>query len=265
MYDFAYHRPGNLNEARHLMETAAEPAYLAGGMTLLPVMKQRLAMHSDLIDLGGIEELRGIRDDGEALVIGAMTEHATVAGSALVRARIPALAQLAESIGDPQVRNQGTLGGSIANNDPAADYPAGLLGLGATIKTDRREIGADDFVTGLFETALEEPEIITAISFPVPEHAAYMKFPQPASRFALVGVFAARGPAGTRLAVTGAAPCAFRVPEMEAALSTDFSPGALAGISIDPNKMNADMHADADYRAHLVVVLAGRAVAEATV
>ena len=155
MYDFAYHRPISLTEALTRLEAAPEPALLAGGMTLIPVLKQRLAMHSDLIDLSGIEELRGIRDDGEALVIGAMTEHAAVAGSALVRARIPALAQLADAVGDPQVRNRGTIGGSIANNDPAADYPAGLLGLGATIATNRREIPADDFFTGLFETALE--------------------------------------------------------------------------------------------------------------
>ena len=203
MYDFAYHRPISLTEALTRLEAAPEPALLAGGMTLIPVLKQRLAMHSDLIDLSGIEELRGIRDDGEALVIGAMTEHAAVAGSALVRARIPALAQLADAVGDPQVRNRGTLGGSIANNDPAADYPAGLLGLGATITTDRREIPADDFFTGLFETALEEAEIITAVSFPVPEQAGYVKFPQPASRFALVGVFAAKGPAGLLPSGTG--------------------------------------------------------------
>ena len=263
MYDFAYHRPISLTEALTRLEAAPEPALLAGGMTLIPVLKQRLAMHSDLIDLSGIEELRGIRDDGEALVIGAMTEHAAVAGSALVRARIPALAQLADAVGDPQVRNRGTLGGSIANNDPAADYPAGLLGLGATIATNRREIPADDFFTGLFETALEEAEIITAVSFPVPEQAGYVKFPQPASRFALVGVFAAKGPAGTRVAVTGAGPCVFRVLEMETALSADFSPKVLRGIPMDPEDLNSDIHAGADYRAHLVTILAARAVAEA--
>jgi len=265
MYDFIYHRPGSLDEARDHLETAPEPALLAGGMTLVPVLKQRLAIHSDLIDLGGIEELRGIREGGEAVVIGAMTDHASVARSTLVRARIPALAQLADSIGDPQVRNRGTLGGSIANNDPAADYPAGLLGLGATIATNRREIAADDFFTGLFETALEEAEIITAVSFPVPKLAGYVKFPQPASRFAMVGVFAARGPAGMRVAVTGVGPCVFRVAEMEAALSADFSPDALTGISIDPVGLNADIHASADFRAHLTTVLARRAVTAATV
>ena len=265
MYDFTYHRPSSLEEARTHLETAAEPALLAGGMTLIPVLKQRLAIHSDLIDLGGIEKLKGIREEDGGLVIGAMMDHAAVAGSMLVRTRIPALAQLAGSIGDPQVRNRGTLGGSIANNDPAADYPAVLLGLGATIKTDRRVIAADDFFTDLFETALEEAEIITAVSFPVPEQAGYVKFPQPASRFALVGVFVARGPAGTRVAVTGAGPCVFRVAEMEAALSADFAPDALAGISIDPEGLNADIHAGAEYRAHLITVLAGRAVAAAAV
>ena len=265
MYDFIYHCPGSLDEVRSHLETASEPALLAGGMTLVPVLKQRLAMHSDLIDLGGIEELRGIREESEAIVIGAMTDHATVAGSALVQARIPALAQLTDSIGDPQVRNRGTLGGSIANNDPAADYPAGLLGLGATIITDRREIAADDFFADLFETALEEAEIITAVSFPIPERANYVKFPQPASGFALVGIFAARGATGTRVAVTGAGPYVFRVAEMEAALSTDFSPDALAGISIEPRGLNADIDASAEYRAHLVTVLARRAVVAATV
>jgi len=264
MYDFKYHRPGSLDEALDRLEAASDPALLAGGMTLVPVLKQRLASHSDLVDISGIEALRGIREKAGALVIGAMTDHATVAKSALVRTRIPALAQLADSIGDPQVRNRGTLGGSIANNDPAADYPAGLLGLGATIMTDRREIAADDFFADLFETALKEAEIITAVSFPMPEQAGYVKFPQPASRFALVGVFAARGATGTRVAVTGAGPYVFRVPEMEAALSTDFSPDALAGNSIEPQGLNADIHASAEYRAHLVTVLARRAVAAAT-
>ena len=263
MYDFTYHRPGSLDEARGYLEAGSEPALLAGGMTLVPIMKQRLASPSDLIDLSGIEELRGICEEGEALVIGAMTDHAAVAGSTLVQTCIPALAQLAASIGDPQVRNRGTLGGSIANNDPAADYPAALLGLGATITTDRRKITADDFFIDLFETALEEAEIITAVSFPVPQQAAYVKFSQRASRFALVGVFAARGPAGTRVAVTGAAPCVFRISEMEAALSAEFSPDALAGISIDPEGLNADIHAGTEYRAHLITVLARRAVTAA--
>lgn len=265
MYNFSYHRPSNLREARNHLEAASEPALLAGGMTLVPVLKQRLASYSDLIDLSGMQELRGIREEPGALVIGAMTDHAAVAGSAMVRTRIPALAQLAASIGDPQVRNCGTLGGSIATNDPAADYPAGLIGLGATIATDRREIPADGFFIDLFETALEEAEIITAVSFPVPDQAGYRKFPQPASRFALVGVFAARGAMGTRVAVTGAGPCVFRVPDMEVALSADFSPAALAGVSIDPESLNSDIHAGADYRANLVSVLARRAVTAANV
>jgi carbon-monoxide dehydrogenase medium subunit len=232
-------------------------------MTLIPTLKQRLASPSDLIDLGGISELSGISEKGGAIVIGATTTHAEVAASKTVKSKIPALAALAEGIGDPQVRHRGTIGGSIANNDPAADYPAGLLGLGATVKTDRREIAADDFFKGMFETALEDGEIVTSVSFPIPKKAGYAKFPNPASRYAVVGVMVAQGPAGTRVAVTGAGPSVFRVAAMEKALDGKFSPNAIEGISVPANGLNADIHASAEYRAHLVGVMARRAVAAA--
>ena len=223
-------------------------------------MKQRLAMPSDVIDLGGIGGLAGIRRDGDAIVVGAMTTHAAVAASDDVRAAIPALAHLAGDIGDMHVRNRGTMGGSIANNDPAAEYPAAVLGLGAVVRTDRREIAADDFFTGLFETALEEGELITAVAFPVPRRAGYAKFPNPASRYAIVGVLAAETAQGVRVAVTGAGPCVFRAGALEAALAADFSADALHGVAVDGADFNADIHASAEYRRHLVTVMAGRAV-----
>ena len=192
-----------------------------------------------------------------------MTRHAEVAGSDVVRSAIPALADLAEGIGDPQVRNRGTIGGSVANADPAADYPAGVVGLGATVHTNKRTIAADDFFTGLFETALDEDEIITSLSFPIPEKAAYMKFPNPASRYAIVGVFVSKADSGVRVAVTGAAGSVFRVPEMEKALASRFSADAVAGITVPDDEMNEDIHASADYRAHLVTVMARRAVDKA--
>jgi carbon-monoxide dehydrogenase medium subunit len=261
MYDFTYHRAANVDEAKRLFGGASEGRYLAGGMTLLPTMKQRLASPSDLIDLAGIGDLAGIRRDGNALVIGAMTTHAAVAASAEVRKAIPAVADLAGMIGDAQVRNRGTIGGSLANSDPAADWPAAVLGLGATVRTDRREIAADDFFTGMFETALDEGELITAVSFPAPEAACYMKFANPASRFAIVGVMVARTGGGVRVAVTGAGPCAFRVAEMEAALAKSFAPEAIDGIAVPADDLNADIHAGSDYRAHLIGVMAKRAVA----
>jgi carbon-monoxide dehydrogenase medium subunit len=230
-------------------------------MTLIPALKQRLASPSDVIDLAGISGLNGVSEAGGAIVVGALTPHAAVASHAIVTARIPALATLAAEVGDPQVRNRGTLGGSIATNDPAADYPAALLALGATVRTDRREIAADDFFTGMFETALEDNEIITAVSFPVPEKAGYAKVPNPASRYAVVGVLASRGPAGIRVAVTGAGPCVFRSAELERALSSDFTAAALDGVTVSPEGLNSDIHAGAEYRAHLVGVLAKRAVA----
>ena len=261
MYPFAYARAESLADARRRFEAARDPAYLASGHTLLPTMKQRLASPSDLIDLAGIDELRGISRDGGAVVVGAMTPHAEVAASAAAAGALAALAALAEGIGDPHVRNRGSIGGSIANADPAADYPAAVLGLGATVRTDRREIAGDDFFSGMFETALEPGEIVTAVSFPIPRAACYAKFPNPASRYAIVGVMAARTASGVRVAVTGAAPCAFRVPEMERALAADFAPEALEGIAVPESDLNDDIHASAEYRAHLVGVMARRAAA----
>ena len=257
MYDFATHRPGTLAEAAQALAGADDGLLMAGGQTLIPTLKMRLASPSDVVDLRGVADLGGVTSDGGAVVIGATASHAEVAGDAAVRGKIAALAALAGGIGDPQVRNRGTIGGSIANNDPAADSPAGL---GATVRTDRREIAADDFFTGLFETALRPGEIVTAVSFPVPDRAGYVKFPNPASRYALVGVMVSQGPAGTRVAVTGAGPCVFRAADMEAALSGSFEAGALDGLTPDAGGMNGDIHASAEYRAHLVNVIAKRAV-----
>jgi len=263
MHDFNYHKPGSVADAAAALQSASDGKLLAGGMTLLPTIKQRLAAPSDLVDLGSVGELRGITADGNGLNIGALTTHATVASSSEVKESVPALADLAEGIGDPQVRNCGTIGGSIANNDPAADYPAACLALGATIVTNSREIAADDFFTGLFETALRDDEIITAVRFPVPQKAAYVKFPNPASRYALVGVFVAQtGAGGVRVAVTGAGEDGvFRVAEMEAALSANLSADAIADIQASADGLNSDLHASAEYRAHLIGVMARRAVA----
>ncbi len=263
MKAFAYHKPATLAEAVALLGTPDSRPF-SGGMTLLPTMKQRLAEPAALVDLGAIAALRGITQNGDTLTIGGMTRHADVAGSALVQARLPALAALAGGIGDPAVRHRGTIGGSVANNDPAADYPAGVLGLGATIVTNTREIAADDFFLGMFQTALAPGEIIVAVRFPVPLAAAYQKFKSEASRYALVGVFVARFAGGVRVAVTGAAPCVFRVPTLEAALSANFAAAATAGIVIEAGALNADMPAEAEYPAHLFPVLTRRAVAAAT-
>lgn len=263
MYDFDYHKPKSLDEAAAALAQHDDYKLVAGGMSLIPALKMRLARYSGLVDLGAIDALKGIRIEGKTLVIGAMTPHAEVAASAEVARAIPALVTLAGGIGDPLVRNRGTMGGSIANSDPAADYPAAVLGLGATVVTNRREIAADDFFRGLFETALQAGEIITAVRFPVPETAAYCKFPQPASRFALVGVLVAKAAGGVRVAVTGAAPSVFRFGEAEAALSKRFDPAALDGLALSPEGLNSDIHASADYRAHCVVVMAKRAVAAA--
>ncbi len=261
MYQFDYQTPDSLETALAALRGNDEAKILAGGMTLLPTMKMRLARPEVLIDINRIGSLAGIVKEDGAIVIGAMTRHADVAASKLVRDNIPALAHLAEAIGDPQVRNRGTLGGSVANNDPTADYPAGLVGLGATVVTDRREVAADDFFTDMFETALEDDEIITAVRFPVPERAAYMKFPNPASRYAIVGVMVAQAADGVRVAVTGAGPCVFRVAAMEDALEQDFTPDAIASVAVDGAEFNEDIHASAAYRAHLVTVMARRAVA----
>lgn len=263
MYDFQYHRPESLEEAARLFAGAEEAEFLAGGMTILPVMKQRLAMPSDVIDLSRIPELTGISADAAAVTIGAMTPHDAVAKSPEVAKAIPALAALAGGIGDPQVRNRGTIGGSIANNDPTADYPAAVLGLNATVHTTARAIPADDFFTEMFETALEAGELIARVEFPAPEKAAYVKFANPASRYAIVGVFVAGTAEGARVAVTGAGQCVFRVREMEQALNRDFSAAALEGITVPDTDLNGDLHASAEYRAHLVGVLARRAVEQA--
>lgn len=261
MYAFEYRKASSLEDAKNAFDAAEDGTYLAGGMTLIPTLKQRLAMPSEVIDLGPIDELRGITVDGEAVTVGAMTCHADVAASADVQKAIPALAYLASLIGDPQVRNRGTIGGSIANNDPAADYPGGVLGLGATIHTTSREIAADDFFTGLFETALEDGELITKVVFPIPEKAAYEKFPNPASRYAIAGAFVAKTKNGVRVAITGAGPTVFRMTKMEQALTASFAPEAIADITVPDDDLNADIHASAEYRAHLIGVMAKRAIA----
>ncbi len=263
MHDFTYHRPSTLAEAASLWSGATDGSLLAGGHTLIPTLKQRLAAPSDVIDLSGIAELKGISVEGGTVTIGAMTTHAEVAGSSEVAGAIPALAALAGVVGDPHVRQAGTIGGSIANADPAADYPAAVVGLGATVRTNRREIAGDDFFTGLFETALEDGEIVTAVSFPAPSRAAYAKFPNPASRYAIVGVMVARTGGGVRVAVTGAGTSVFRQSDMESALAGNFSADAIAGIRVSADGLNSDIHASAEYRAHLVTVMAKRAVAAA--
>jgi carbon-monoxide dehydrogenase medium subunit len=262
-YPFTYKRAKSVAEAESLLKGSADAKLLAGGQTLIAAMKMRLANPSDLIDISGIKELSYIRVSRDAVSIGAATTHSDVATSADVSRALPALAYLASLIGDPAVRHKGTIGGSVANNDPAADYPAALVGLGATIKTNRRSITADDFFTGMFSTALEDGEIVTEVSFPIPQKASYKKFPNPASRYAMAGVFVAKMKDGVRVAVTGAGPCVFRVPAMEAALSKVFSPGAIAAVAVPADGLNSDIHGSAEYRAHLVGVMATRAVAEA--
>jgi carbon-monoxide dehydrogenase medium subunit len=261
MHAFEYHRPSSTKDAVALGSKKDEGRYLAGGQSLVQAMKLRLSSPTDLIDLGTIKELAGIKVSGNAVEIGAMTRHAEVAGSTEVKKAIPALAALAGIIGDRQVRHMGTLGGSIANNDPAADYPAAVLGLGATVTTNKRKIEADKYFKGLYETALEPGELITSVSFPVPKRAAYMKFKNPASRFALVGVFVADfGGGKVRVAVTGAGPSVFRQAEMEKALVAKFAPDAVASIKVKPDGLNNDLHASPEYRAHLITVMAKRAV-----
>ena len=260
MYETTYHRAKDVAEAAKLFAAGSDARYLSGGQTLLPTMKQRLAAPSDVIDLTRIPELKGISGGSEMVTIAAATTHAEVANSDVVKANIPGLADLAATIGDPAVRHRGTIGGSLANNDPAADYPAAVLGLDATIHTNKRTIAADKFFTGLFTTALEDGEIITKVSFPVPAKSAYMKFRNPASRYAIVGVYVARSGGAVRVAVTGAGPVVFRVPEMEAALARSFSSDAIKDIAIKDDGLNSDIHASAEYRAHLVNVMARRAV-----
>jgi carbon-monoxide dehydrogenase medium subunit len=262
MQAFDYRRPGTVNEADLALKAAPGAKLLAGGQTLLPTMRLRLATPDTVIDLSAIASLKGIARKDGGIAIGAMTTHAAVAGSADVKGAIPGLAKLAGGIGDPQVRHRGTIGGSVANNDPAADYPAAVLALGATLNTSKRTIAADDFFQGLFATALEENEILTEITFPVPQVFAYAKFDQPASRFALVGVAVARGSGGVRVAVTGAGQNGvFRWADAEKALSANFSASALDSVKLDASNLLSDVHGSADYRAHLVGVMARRAVA----
>jgi carbon-monoxide dehydrogenase medium subunit len=264
MHAFEYHRPSSMKDAISLGAEKSEGRYLAGGQSLVQAMKLRLSSPTDLIDLAAIGDLKALSADGNSVTIGAMVRHADVAASSAVQKAIPALAQLAGMIGDRQVRHMGTLGGSLANNDPAADYPAAVLGLGATITTNKRKIEGDKFFKALYETALEPAELITQVSFPVPKRAAYMKFKNPASRFALVGVFVADfgtgGKDAVRVGVTGAGPYAFRQAEMEKALAQKFAPESVAGIKVKPDGLNNDLHASPEYRAHLITVMCKRAV-----
>ncbi len=263
MENFNYHRPANVKAAAAMMKKSKDAKFMAGGHTLLPTMKQGLAAPKDVIDLSGIKGFGGIKVAAGKVVIGAGTTHQEVATSSAIKKAIPALAQMAGKIGGVHVRHKGTIGGSIANNDPAADYPSACVGLGATIITSKRKIDADKFFTGMFATALKKDEIITAISFPVPKKASHQKFPNPASRYAMVGVFISQSAKGVRVGVTGAAPCVFRAKDIEAALGKDFSAKAAAGVKMSAKGLLSDMHASAAYRAHLISVLAGRAVAAA--
>jgi len=263
MYAFHYHRAETLDQAEDLLKQCEDPKLLAGGHTLLPTMKQRLASPSDLIDLSALSALKGATYAGRILSIGALETHREVADSDIVQKALPGLARLAGQIGDPHVRNRGTLGGSIANNDPAADYPAACLALGAVIHTTQRQIAAQDFFTDLFETALEASEIVTRVEFPAPELSAYAKFPNPASRYALVGVYVAKTGNDIKVAVTGAGPVVFLATDLAEALRNSFTPGALDGVTIEPKGLNDDLHASADYRAHLIRLMARQAIATA--
>lgn len=265
MYSFDYQRPATLAEALEIIRSDVEPRLLAGGQTLLPAMKHRLTAHSTLIDLQSISDLRGISVTGSGLRIGAMVRHAEVAASPEVRAHIPALAVLAEGIADPLVRNMGTLGGSVANNDPAADYPAAVLGLGATIHTDRRDIAADDFFTGMFSTALMRDEILTAITFPLPLASGYFKLPHPASGYVMAGAFVARTEAGVRVAINGAGPCVFRDHATEATLAANFHPDSTAGLRFEDEDFTQDLHGSKAYRAQVLPAVIRRAIMRALV
>jgi aerobic carbon-monoxide dehydrogenase medium subunit len=262
MYAFEYKKPVSLSEAAQILAGDADAKIVAGGHTYIPTLKQRLAQPTTLVDLGGIAELKGIKEEAGGVTIGAMTKYREIETSEVIKRVLPGLAGMAEVIGDPQVRNLGTIGGSISNNDPAADLPAALVALGATVRTTKREIPAESFFVGMFETALAQDEIVTAIHFPKPEKAAYEKFRNPASRYALVGVFVAKTSSGVRVAVTGAGPSVFRWPEAEQALSGNLSSQALDGLTLPSDGLNSDIHAAADYRAHLVTVMAKRAVAK---
>jgi len=262
MYDFAYHKPTSVADAVKLLADPDAKA-VSGGHTLVPALKHRLNKPTALVDLSGIAEMKGIKRVGNAIVIGALTRHVEVANSAEVKAAIPALAYLASHIGDVQVRNRGTIGGSVSNNDPAADYPAAVLGLGATIHTSKRKIAADDFFLGMFTTAMDADEILTAIEFPIVDKAGYAKMKNPASRYVMAGVFVSKSGGTVRVAVNGAGPCVFRQADMEKALTANWSADAVAGVKQDPDGLNGDIHGSAEYRAHLVGVMAKRAIVAA--
>jgi len=264
MYDFAYAKPTTVADAVKILSADPDARAISGGQTLLPALKHRLNKPTTLVDLSGIAELRGVKKVGDSIVIGAMTKHHDVAGSPEVKAAIPALAQMAGSIGDTQVRNRGTIGGSVSNNDPAADYPSAVLGLGAIIHTSKRKIAADDFFQGMFTTALEPGELLTAIEFPIPAKAGYAKMKNPASRYVMAGAFVVKTKAGAvRVAINGAGPCVFRQADMEKALAANWSADAVAGVKQPSADLNSDIHGSAEYRAHLVTVMAKRAVAAA--
>lgn len=261
MYDTKYHKASDVADAVRLMGSADDGKFISGGQTLIPTMKARLAAPSDLVDLNKIEDMKGVTVSDGKVRIGAATTHTQVAGDAALSKACPGLAALASGIGDQAVRNVGTIGGSIANNDPAADYPSAILALGATINTSKRNVSADDFFTGMFETALDEDEIVVSIEFDAPEKSAYAKFPNPASRYALVGVFVAKTSDGARVAVTGAgSDGVFRAAALEEALGSNWSGEALADVTVESAGLMTDMHADAKYRANLVKVMAGRAI-----
>jgi carbon-monoxide dehydrogenase medium subunit len=263
MYDFTYAKPSSVADAVRMLGDDVEAKALAGGQTFIPVLKQRLNKPSQLVDLSGLN-LAGIRREGDRIVIGAMSTHHMIESAPEIVQGIPGLAKMASWIGDTQVRHRGTMGGSLANNDPSSCYPSAVLALGATITTDRRSIAADEYFQGMFTTALEPGELITAVEFPIPEKSNYEKFRNPASRYAMVGVFVAKGPAGVRVAITGAGQNGvFRQTEMEQALAANWSPDAIKGITISPDGLNSDIHGSAEYRAHLIGVMARRAVAGA--
>ena len=264
MYDFAYHKPSSVADAVKLLSADPDARPISGGQTLLPALKHRLNRPTSLVDLSGITELKGIRREGDKIIVGALTKHVEVENNPDVKSAIPALAWMAGHLGDVQVRNRGTMGGSVANNDPAADYPAAVLGLGATVVTDKRRVPADDFFQGMFTTALEPGELLVAIEFPIPEKAGYAKMRNPARRYVMAGVFVAKTKNGeVRVVVNGAGPGVFRQAEMERALSAGWSPDAVANIKQPAEGLNSDIHGSAEYRAHLVTVMAKRAVAEA--
>ncbi len=263
MYDFAYHKPSSVADAVKLLSADPDALPISGGQTLLPALKHRLNRPTSLVDLSGIAELKGIKREGDKITVGALARHSEVQDNPDIKAAIPALAYMATVIGDIQVRNRGTMGGSVANNDPAADYPAAVLALDATLVTDKRRIASDDFFQGMFTTALEPGELLVAIEFPVPEKSGYAKMRNPASRYVMAGVFVAKTKGGVRVVVNGAGPGVFRQTEMERALAANWSPDAVAGIKQPAEGLNGDIHGSAEYRAHLVTVMAKRAVAEA--